>query len=88
MLQFWNSYILQKAEIDKQLGHLKLQQEQSDRRYQAAEQRLQEAVQGQATVEEEAQRVSQARADLEEVMKEFDISKSKNLVKIFILIDF
>lgn len=78
---------MQKAEIDKQLGHLKLQQEQSDRRYQAAEQRLQEVVQGQATVEEEAQRVSQARADLEEVMKEFDISKSKNLVKVFKLID-
>lgn len=54
--------------------------DQSERRTQEAEQRLQEQVQGQATVEQEAQRVIQARADLDEVRKEYDAAKTENLV--------
>lgn len=64
---------------------MKLKLDQSERRTQEAEQRLQEQVQGQATVEQEAQRVVQARADLDEVRKEFDAAKTENLV-CFILI--
>ena len=59
---------------------MKLKLDQSERRTQEAEQRLQEQIQGQATVEQEAQRIVQARADLEEVRKEFDTAKAENLV--------
>ncbi|XP_014214234.1 huntingtin-interacting protein 1 [Copidosoma floridanum] len=71
--------IRKKAEVDKQLGSMKLTLDQSERRTLEAEQRLDEQIQGQATVEQEAQRVVQARADLEEVRKEFDASKTENL---------
>ncbi|XP_058794250.1 huntingtin-interacting protein 1 isoform X2 [Phymastichus coffea] len=71
--------IRKKAEVDKQLGSMKLKLDQSERRTQEAEQRLQEQVQGQATVEQEAQRVIQARADLDEVRKEYDAAKTENL---------
>lgn len=74
------NFFLQKAEVDKLFGSIKLKLEQSERRTQEAEQRLQEQIQGQATVEQEAQRVVQARADLEEVRKEFDVAKTENLV--------
>ncbi|XP_043482205.1 huntingtin-interacting protein 1 isoform X2 [Leptopilina heterotoma] len=71
--------IRKKAEVDKQLGSLKIMQEQSDRRTVEAEQRLQELIQGQATSDQEAQRVAQARADLDEVRKKFDDVQTENL---------
>lgn len=73
------SLIRKKAEIDKQLGGVKIQQEQSERRAIEAEQRLQELIQGQATAEQEAQRVAQARSELDDVRKEFDAAKTQNL---------
>lgn len=59
-------------------------QEQSDRRTVEAEQRLQELIQGQATADQEAQRVAQARADLDEVRKKFDDVQTENLVRFFL----
>lgn len=73
------SLIRKKAEVDKQLGGMKIMQEQSDRRTVEAEQRLQELIQGQATADQEAQRVAQARADLDEVRKKFDGVQTENL---------
>lgn len=75
--------MLKKAEGDKQLGGIKIIQQQLERRTLTAEQRLQELVQGQATTEQEAQRVAEARADLDEVRQQFDASKTENLVKHF-----
>lgn len=72
--------------MDKQLGGVKIQQEQSERRAVEAEQRLQELIQGQTTAEQEAQRVSQARAELDDVRKEFDAAKTQNLVSIGLVI--
>ncbi|KAG7189683.1 hypothetical protein KM043_017354 [Ampulex compressa] len=71
--------IRQKAEVDKQLGGIKLLHEQSERRTLEAEQRLTELIQGQATSEQEAQRVAQARQDLDNLRKEFDAVKAENL---------
>lgn len=73
-------FVRQKAEVDKQLGGIKIIQEQSSRRTLEAEQRLQELIQGQSTAEQEAQRVSQARADLDEVRNQFDAVQTENLV--------
>lgn len=74
--------IRKKAEVDKQLGGMKIVQEQSDRRTIEAEQRLQELIQGQTTADQEAQRVAQARADLDEVRKKFDDVQTENLALI------
>jgi len=45
-----------------------------------AEERLQELFQGQASVEEETQRVTQARQDLEDTRKKLDTIQTENLV--------
>lgn len=45
-----------------------------------AEERLQELLQGQASTEQEAQRVAQAREDLEDVRKKLDAVQTENLV--------
>ncbi|KAK0174694.1 hypothetical protein PV327_010432 [Microctonus hyperodae] len=74
--------IRKKAEVDKQLGGIKIAQEQSERRTLEAEQRLQELLQGQATADQEAQRVAQARSELDDVRKQFDQSKTENLALI------
>lgn len=55
-------------------------QEQAERRTLEAEQRLQEFIEGQTTAEQEAQRVAQARADLDDVRKQYDAAKTENLV--------
>lgn len=73
------SLIRKKADVDKQLGGVKIMQEQSERRTLEAEQRLQELIQGQATAEQEVQRVAQARAELDDVRKQFDAAKTENL---------
>lgn len=77
---------MQKAEVDKQLGGIKLAQEQAERRTVEAEQRLQELIEGQTTAEQEAQRVAQARADLDDVRKQYDAAKTENLVNNIIII--
>ncbi|XP_034948631.1 huntingtin-interacting protein 1 isoform X2 [Chelonus insularis] len=76
------SLIRKKADVDKQLGGIKIAQEQAQRRTQEAEQRLEELLQGQATAEQEAQRVAQARSDLDDVRKQYDQAKTENLALI------
>lgn len=65
--------------MDRQLGGIKILQEQAERKTLEAEQRLQELQQGQATADQEAQRVAQARAELDDVRREFDQAKTENL---------
>jgi hypothetical protein len=65
---------------------MKLKLDQSERRIQETEQLIQEHIQGQATVEQEAQRIVQARADLYDVRKEFDAAKKENLVLFHLII--
>ncbi|KAH0954789.1 hypothetical protein HN011_008832 [Eciton burchellii] len=71
--------IRKKAELDKELGGLKISREQSERRTLKAEERLQELLQGQASVEEETERVTQARQDLEDARKKLDTIQTENL---------
>lgn len=71
--------IRKKAEIEKLFGITKLNHEQLERRNQELEQRYNELIQGQATAEQEAQRVSEARLELENVRKDFDKVKNENL---------
>ncbi|XP_043272476.1 huntingtin-interacting protein 1 isoform X2 [Venturia canescens] len=73
------SLIRKKAEVDRQLGGIKILQEQAERKTLEAEQRLQELQQGQVTSDQEAQRVAQARSELDDVRKQFDQSKTENL---------
>lgn len=74
---------IKKAELDKELGGLKISQEQSERRTLKAEERLQELLQGQGSAEQEAQKVTQARKDLEDVRKRLDAVQTENLVNVF-----
>jgi len=62
------------------LGGIKISREQSERRTLKAEERLQELLQGQASTEQETQRVAQAREDLEDVRKKLDAVQTENLV--------
>lgn len=73
-------YTRKKAELDKEVGGIKILREQSERRTLKAEERLQELLQGQASTEQEAQRVAQAREDLEDVRKKLDAVQTENLV--------
>lgn len=76
------SLIRKKADLDKELGGLKILREQSERRTLKAEERLQELVQGQGSAEQEAQKVTQARKDLEDVRKRLDAAQTENLALI------
>ncbi|KAG5333450.1 HIP1 protein, partial [Acromyrmex heyeri] len=76
------SLIRKKAELDKELGGIKISREQSERRTLKAEERLQELLQGQASTEQETQRVAQAREDLEDVRKKLDAVQTENLALI------
>ncbi|GAB1867434.1 HIP1 protein [Camponotus japonicus] len=76
------SLIRKKAELDKELGGLKILREQSERRTLKAEERLQELLQGQGSAEQEAQKVTQARKDLEDVRKRLDAVQTENLALI------
>ncbi|KAL6428029.1 hypothetical protein ACFW04_008426 [Cataglyphis niger] len=71
--------IRKKAELEKELGGLKISREQSERRMLKAEERLQELLQGQGSAEQEAQKVMQARKDLEDVRKRLDAAQTENL---------
>ncbi|XP_029678620.1 huntingtin-interacting protein 1-related protein-like [Formica exsecta] len=70
---------MKKAELEKELGGLKISREQSERRMLKAEERLQELLQGQGSAEQEAQKVTQARKDLEDVRKRLDAAQTENL---------
>lgn len=69
-----------KAEVDKQLGLLKMSQEQSERRTVDAERRLDELIQGQAITEQEAQKAVEAQQDLDDLKQQLSVMKSENLV--------
>ncbi|XP_070154453.1 huntingtin-interacting protein 1-related protein isoform X2 [Polyergus mexicanus] len=71
--------IRKKAELEKELGGLKISREQSERRMLKAEEQLQELLQGQGSAEQEAQKVTQARKDLEDVRKRLDAAQTENL---------
>ncbi|CAL1683406.1 unnamed protein product [Lasius platythorax] len=73
------SLIRKKAELDKEWGGLKILREQSERRTLKAEERLQELLQGQGSAEQETQKVTQARKDLEDVRKRLDAVQTENL---------
>lgn len=74
--------IRKKAELDKELGGIKISRGQSERRTLKAEERLQELLQGQVSTEQETQRVAQAREDLEDVRKKLDAVQTENLALI------
>lgn len=57
--------------------------EQSERRTLKAEERLQELLQGQASAEQETERVTQARKDLEDVREKLDAVQTENLVDFY-----
>ncbi|XP_011307275.1 huntingtin-interacting protein 1 isoform X1 [Fopius arisanus] len=71
--------IRKKAEVDKLLGSTRLTLEQSERRTQEVNLRMEELLQGQVTATQEAERVSQARAELIEVQRQFDMLKNENI---------
>ncbi|KAK9293743.1 hypothetical protein QLX08_011399 [Tetragonisca angustula] len=74
--------IRKKAEVDKQLGMLKMSQEQSERRTLEAERRLEELIQGQAITEQEAQKAVEAQHDLDDVKQQLNDAKTQNLALI------
>ncbi|KOC67006.1 Huntingtin-interacting protein 1 [Habropoda laboriosa] len=74
--------IRKKAEVDKQLGKLKMSQEQSERRTGEAERRLEELIQGQAITEQEAQKAVEAQHDLDDVKRQLNDTKAENLALI------
>ncbi|XP_076246002.1 huntingtin interacting protein 1 isoform X2 [Calliopsis andreniformis] len=76
------SLIRKKAEVDKQLGLLKMSQEQSQRRTTEAERRLDELIQGQAITEQEAQKAVEAQHDLDDLKQQLGVVKSENLALI------
>ncbi|CAK9830837.1 Huntingtin-interacting protein 1 [Anthophora retusa] len=74
--------IRKKVEVDKQLGMLKMSQEQSERRTVEAERRLEELIQGQAITEQEAQKAVEAQHDLDDVKQQLNDAKAENLALI------
>ncbi|KZC15117.1 PREDICTED: huntingtin-interacting protein 1 [Dufourea novaeangliae] len=76
------SLIRKKADVDKQLGLLKMSQEQSERRTVEAERRLDELIQGQAIGEQEARKAVEAQQDLDDVKQQLNTAKAENLALI------
>ncbi|XP_034173603.1 huntingtin interacting protein 1 [Osmia lignaria lignaria] len=76
------SLIRKKAEVDKQLGILKMSQEQSERRTVEAERRLEELLQGQALTQQEAKKAVEAQQDLDDVKQQLNGVKTENLALI------
>ncbi|CAL7945877.1 unnamed protein product [Xylocopa violacea] len=74
--------IRKKAAVDKQLGMLKMAQEQSERRTVEAERRLEELIQGQAITEQEARKAVEAQHDLDDVKQQLNDAKAENLALI------
>ncbi|XP_016772136.1 huntingtin-interacting protein 1 isoform X2 [Apis mellifera] len=74
--------IRKKVEVDKQLGMLKISQEQSERRTTEAERRLEELIQGQAITEQERKKTVEAQHDLDDVKQQLNDAKTENLALI------
>ncbi|XP_043578171.1 huntingtin-interacting protein 1 isoform X1 [Bombus pyrosoma] len=74
--------IRKKAEVDKQLGMLKMSQQQAERRTFEAERRLEELIQGQAITEQEARKAVEAQHDLDDVKQQLNDAKTENLALI------
>ncbi|XP_031773653.1 huntingtin-interacting protein 1 isoform X2 [Apis florea] len=74
--------IRKKVEVDKQLGMLKMSQEQSERRTTEAERRLEELIQGQAITEQERKKTVEAQHDLDDVKQQLNDAKTENLALI------
>lgn len=74
--------IRKKVEVDKQLGMLKISQEQSERRTTEAERRLEELIQGQAITEQERKKTVEAQHDLDDVKQQLNDTKTENLALI------
>ncbi|XP_060822479.1 huntingtin-interacting protein 1 isoform X2 [Bombus pascuorum] len=74
--------IRKKAEVDKQLGTLKMSQQQAERRTFEAERRLEELIQGQAITEQEARKAVEAQHDLDDVKQQLNDAKTENLALI------
>lgn len=73
------SLIRKKAEVDKQLGILKMSHEQSERRTVEAERRLDELLQGQAITQQEAKKAVEAQQDLDDIKRQLNDVKTENL---------
>nr|XP_012141822.1 PREDICTED: huntingtin-interacting protein 1 isoform X2 [Megachile rotundata] len=73
------SLIRKKAEVDKQLGLLKMSHEQSERRTVEAERRLDELLQGQAITQQEAKKAVEAQQDLDDIKRQLNDVKTENL---------
>lgn len=78
---------IQKAEVDKQIGVLKMSHEKSERRTLEAERRLDELIQGQAISEQEVRKAVDAQQDLDDVKEQLNVTKAENLVNTFLLLD-
>ncbi|XP_026668374.1 huntingtin-interacting protein 1 isoform X2 [Ceratina calcarata] len=70
--------IRKKVEVDKQLGMLKMSQDQAERRTVEAERRLEELIQGQAITEQEARKAVEAQHDLDDLKKQLTDAKTEN----------
>jgi len=66
--------------LDKELGGLKILRGQSEHRTLKAKERLQELLEGRESAEQEAQKVTQVRKDLEDVRRRLDAAQTENLV--------
>ncbi|XP_076177361.1 huntingtin interacting protein 1 isoform X1 [Ptiloglossa arizonensis] len=74
--------IRKKAEVDKQIGVLKMSHEKSERRTLEAERRLDELIQGQAISEQEVRKAVDAQQDLDDVKEQLNVTKAENLALI------
>ncbi|XP_031837617.1 huntingtin interacting protein 1 [Nomia melanderi] len=76
------SLIRKKADVDKQLGLLKMSQEEAQRRRIEVERRLDELVQAPAINEQEGQKIVEAQQDLDDMKQQLDTTKAENLALI------
>ncbi|XP_078049059.1 huntingtin interacting protein 1 [Augochlora pura] len=76
------SLIRKKADVDKQLGLLKVSQAQSERRTNDAERRLDELMQAQTINEQEGRKIVEAQQDLDDLKQQLHSTKSENMVLI------
>lgn len=79
-------FFSQKADVDKQLGLLKMSQEEAQRRRIELERKLDELVQAPAINEQEGQKIVEAQQDLDDMKQQLDTTKTENLVNSFLLI--
>ncbi|XP_076631094.1 huntingtin interacting protein 1 [Colletes latitarsis] len=76
------SLIRKKAEVDKQIGLLKISQEKSERRTVEVERRLDELIQSQDITEQEARKAIEGQQDLDNIKEQLNTTKAENLALI------